>query len=231
LEYAVDYERIYFDIIKKRQQEPPAGYSERHHVIPKSLGGSDLPTNIVRLTAREHFLCHYLLTKIYPSGNIHYKMIKAFGCMMWWTGDNHQRHQCNSRLYERLKKEHAVAMSRTQQGSNNSQFGSMWVNNGIESKKIKGDEDIPEGWERGRVKKVKPPKVKKKRVYPPGAVKQEKKQDYYTEEQKIQALLESNGNIRKALFALGLNDSGAHYKTMRKIKAAVCPLATNQLKG
>jgi len=35
-------------------------------------------------------------------------------------------------------------------GEKNSQFGSMWITNGIENKKIKKDDIIPEGWNKGR---------------------------------------------------------------------------------
>lgn len=40
-------------------------------------------------------------------------------------------------------------------GSNNSQFGKCWITNGIESKTIKKDDVLPDGWKFGRViKKV-----------------------------------------------------------------------------
>jgi len=42
------------------------GYFEKHHIIPKCMGGSDSPDNIVALTAREHFVAHQLLVKINP---------------------------------------------------------------------------------------------------------------------------------------------------------------------
>lgn len=37
-----------------------------------------------------------------------------------------------------------------QKGEGNSQFGSMWINNGVESRKIKKDSIIPDGWSKGR---------------------------------------------------------------------------------
>jgi hypothetical protein len=40
-------------------------YCERHHIKPRSLGGSDKKSNVVLLTYREHFLAHWLLTKIF----------------------------------------------------------------------------------------------------------------------------------------------------------------------
>ena len=41
-------------------------------------------------------------------------------------------------------------ISKAQLGIKNSQYGTMWITNGLESKKIKKDEQIPEGWNRGR---------------------------------------------------------------------------------
>jgi hypothetical protein len=38
-------------------------YYEAHHIVPRSLGGNDKKSNIVLLTAKEHYLCHRLLTK------------------------------------------------------------------------------------------------------------------------------------------------------------------------
>lgn len=41
------------------------GYVERHHIIPRCMGGSNDRDNLVALTAREHFLAHMLLGKIH----------------------------------------------------------------------------------------------------------------------------------------------------------------------
>lgn len=51
-------------------------YYEKHHIVPKSLGGSNRKENLVLLTAREHFLCHWLLTKMYE-GEARRKMLYA----------------------------------------------------------------------------------------------------------------------------------------------------------
>jgi len=51
-------------------------YIEKHHVIPRSLGGIDSKENLVRLTAREHFVCHLLLTKM-VTGPAQYQMLSA----------------------------------------------------------------------------------------------------------------------------------------------------------
>lgn len=59
--------KIYFQLIEKRSQillTKKSCYCEKHHIIPKSLGGSNNKDNIVVLTAREHFIAHLLLTKM-----------------------------------------------------------------------------------------------------------------------------------------------------------------------
>lgn len=62
----MDYSKIYRDFIASRVSRPvPEGYTERHHILPKSLGGDDSKENIVRLTARDHFFAHMLLAKIH----------------------------------------------------------------------------------------------------------------------------------------------------------------------
>ena len=43
----------------------PQGYVERHHVVPRSMGGDDTASNLVWLTAREHFIAHWLLHRVY----------------------------------------------------------------------------------------------------------------------------------------------------------------------
>lgn len=49
------------------------------------------------------------------------------------------------------KENHSLFMKEKQKGSKNSQFGTMWITNGTENRKIKKDLDsIPEGWYKGR---------------------------------------------------------------------------------
>lgn len=69
--------RVWHDsIINCAKMRTISGYVERHHIIPRSLSGINLKTNIVRLTYREHFLVHWLLTK-FVTGNAQRKMLCA----------------------------------------------------------------------------------------------------------------------------------------------------------
>lgn len=67
-EYTMNYKRIHDLIIKGAQNRITVnGYTEIHHIIPTSEGGVDDDSNKVILTAREHFLVHWLLYKDCPS--------------------------------------------------------------------------------------------------------------------------------------------------------------------
>ena len=74
------YERWHDAIIARARLRRLDLYCEQHHVRPRSLGGDDSPANLVDLTYREHFLVHWLLTKI-CSGNDKHKMVMALHCM------------------------------------------------------------------------------------------------------------------------------------------------------
>lgn len=75
---------------------------EFHHIHPRSLGGSDEHDNIVKLTYRQHFICHWLLTKIYK-GEAKSKMICAFKFMI--EGWQKKYNILNSFSYTMLRKD------------------------------------------------------------------------------------------------------------------------------
>lgn len=60
------YTSIYYAIINRAKSRDLSKdvYTEKHHIIPRSLGGSNSKNNLVNLTAREHRLCHLLLPKM-----------------------------------------------------------------------------------------------------------------------------------------------------------------------
>lgn len=91
------YTRWYFEIIERRRLDVPAGYTENHHIQPESLGGSNQPDNMVRLTAREHYICHLLLTKMLE-GEPKKRMCFAFRSMTR-KRPGMARYQPNSRIY------------------------------------------------------------------------------------------------------------------------------------
>jgi NUMOD3 motif len=97
------YTRWYTDIIQKASIRTELfEYSERHHIIPRSLGGSNKKDNLVRLTAREHFICHWLLVKMVEGTHL-LKMQKALWRMLVKGADYQLRYRPNSRTYESLR--------------------------------------------------------------------------------------------------------------------------------
>jgi hypothetical protein len=75
MNYQWHYDRL-IETRKVRQREK-GKYYERHHIVPKSMGGSNEKENLVYLTAREHFLAHWLLFRIYRNR----EMALAFNAM------------------------------------------------------------------------------------------------------------------------------------------------------
>jgi len=63
----MNYKKHYDMLIERSLSRTLTGYVEKHHIIPKCLGGSDNKDNIAVLTPEEHFLAHQLLVKIYPN--------------------------------------------------------------------------------------------------------------------------------------------------------------------
>ena len=99
----MNYQKIYESIITKAENRSLEDYKEKHHIIPKCLGGVNDKKNIAILTAKEHFICHRLLVEIYPTNN---KLRFALWAMTTLRGKYlKRRYKPSARVYERLKKE------------------------------------------------------------------------------------------------------------------------------
>lgn len=105
----MDYEKNYYDYmnyIKNKNRIYENGKYELHHILPKSLGGTDEKENLILLTYREHYLAHFLLWKIHGNN----KMLYAF-----WLMNNVKSKvyfKINSRVYSKLKKDFAENQSK-----------------------------------------------------------------------------------------------------------------------
>ena len=104
----MDYQKIYNQIIERAKTRQLEGYFEKHHIIPKCLGGSNDKENLIQLTAREHFLCHLLLTEIYPNES---KLKQALWLMSIGKQTTKHKVNINNRLYNRLKLEFQKIMT------------------------------------------------------------------------------------------------------------------------
>lgn len=95
----MEYTRIYTQIIERAKSRQLEGYKEKHHIIPKCLGGNNDKENIVNLTAKEHFLCHKLLVEIYSNNE---KLWYAL-FLMSINKNKKTKYKISSREYERIK--------------------------------------------------------------------------------------------------------------------------------
>jgi hypothetical protein len=105
------YSKYYFNIVDTAKARTLAAhtYIEKHHVVPRSLGGTNAPDNIVKLTAREHLICHRLLIKM-TTGVQKSKMAFAAWRMIF-SNKKHKRVKVTSRIYESIKLEMSKAAS------------------------------------------------------------------------------------------------------------------------
>lgn len=95
------------DHAKGQHRDKSQGYFELHHIIPRSLGGNDGPDNLVLLTAREHFICHMMLSRCTEGVN-KLKMAKAVSMM---TKSSSQQQRYNGKIYECDRRAVAAATS------------------------------------------------------------------------------------------------------------------------
>lgn len=81
------------------------GFVERHHIIPKCMGGDDSFSNLVALPPRAHYIAHYLLWKAYPENR---KLAHAFAMMA--VSNPHQNRILGGKLYEAAKSARSSAL-------------------------------------------------------------------------------------------------------------------------
>jgi hypothetical protein len=107
----MEYLKIYNKIIELAKFRNLSGYTEKHHIIPKCLGGSNKRENIVSLTPKEHYICHKLLCEIYPTDN---KLKYAFWRMCNVTNNEFQdrNYKVSSNVYSRIKNEISLITSK-----------------------------------------------------------------------------------------------------------------------
>lgn len=99
MNYTLHYNKL-IDRARNRELE---GYSERHHIIPRCMGGSDDENNLVRLTPEEHYVAHQLLFKMHP-----HNPKLAHAAFVMTRSQNGKR---SNKLYSWVRRAHAEAMS------------------------------------------------------------------------------------------------------------------------
>lgn len=101
----MNYKLIYDNIIKKarllNRKKNDCTYYEKHHIIPKCLGGDNTKNNLVLLTFKEHFICHKLLYKIHENSKDSYKLMYALHRM--YSKGNTENVVKSGKFYQEVK--------------------------------------------------------------------------------------------------------------------------------
>ena len=126
------YKNWYFSIIENAKNRTyDSSFYEKHHIIPSSLGGSDNLDNIVCLLFKEHFICHWLLTKFTTSSSKG-KMCSALRMMMNSSSTNRRvltsgqyeiARTALSRIKRKMSDEFKQKQSDSKKGNLNPMFG------------------------------------------------------------------------------------------------------------
>lgn len=117
----MDYYKHYTLLINRAKNRTLTGYFERHHIVPRCMGGSDNKSNIVELTPEEHYVAHQLLVKIHPNND---KLIYA--ALYMSAGSKYAKR--NNKRYGWLKRKHQeICKKRTHQ--KNPSYGTRWYSN------------------------------------------------------------------------------------------------------
>jgi len=206
------------------------GYFEKHHIIPRCLGGDNSKNNIVNLTPEEHYVAHQLLVKMYPDNA---KLIFALN-MMTVSGSKAIR---SNKRYGWIKRQHQNAAKINSFGVRNSQYGSCWIYDPItlQNKKIAKTElevYIKIGWIKGRYV----PKEKVKCLECGGSFRPQKNEricskkckdrrtktaSYYGREQELLEFYKKKGSLNAALKEMGYPGAVSHwYRWAKKVISA-----------
>lgn len=139
----MNYQRIYHDLVQrgKRRVSDRAVYTESHHIVPRCMGGDDTNVNLVELTAREHFLAHWLLHKIHPKN---FKVLAAWNAFSQ-AGRNNSR--VTSHLYS-ICREKWINELRSRKHSHpewwdlwtKNASNTVWMNDGKKNFRIKAED-------------------------------------------------------------------------------------------
>lgn len=127
----MNYSKVYDAFIASKSNRVLDGYFETHHITPKSLGGSNDKSNLIKLTAKEHFLAHRLLAKIHGG-----KMWAALSYMTRRGVTSAKGVKITSRVYDLARKKDAEYKSVKYSGENNPFYGKTFTPEQLE--KLKG---------------------------------------------------------------------------------------------
>lgn len=141
----MNYKKHYETLCGRAKTRLLEGYTEKHHVIPRCMGGDNSPDNIVELTPEEHYVAHQLLVKMHPDN----KGLVWAAHLMTTHSKNGERE--GNKLYGWLRKKNAK-LAKQRKGKKNGSYGRSWYYNPTTLETVKClYNEVPEGYIKGRV--------------------------------------------------------------------------------
>jgi hypothetical protein len=163
----MDYKGIYKKFILDRAQKQDeliqsGNYFERHHILPRSMGGDNSKSNLICLTAGDHYFAHLLLAKTY--GGVQWRGVEAlinlpgsskrrevFAKRRWVEKARIESAKVNS---ERVKGQHASGklLNSVSEEANQKRKDTFakkefrHITNGVSGGRLANGEIMPEGW-------------------------------------------------------------------------------------
>jgi hypothetical protein len=134
------YFNWYKSIIERAKNRKIKGYREKHHILPRCMGGEDSKENLVYLTPEEHYVCHQILIRMYPN-----ESSLIFAAKMMTVNNFSTQKRNGNKLYGWLKRKAQEQMSLIQKDTAH-------INKNGKKKKIKKEElgfYIEKGWKLG----------------------------------------------------------------------------------
>lgn len=150
-------------ICDKAKQRHTTEYTELHHVIPESFfiirtrrdgvpgwldGNPNDQSNLVRLTAKEHYICHMLLVKM-TTGQARRKAAYALHAMNTLANPSQARVRANSGAYSMARRQYGLEKSKNMIGEQNHMFGKRRTKESIEKQRLSRKSNNKSSWNRG----------------------------------------------------------------------------------
>lgn len=162
----MNYKEMYDQLVVFRKQHKlvksneEVGKIEEHHILPRCCGGTDDPENLVNLYAKEHFMAHYYLWKIYENDKFGQKLLNAFWMMCIMSSASQERtYQEYVKMSEeyqdartKFAKQQSETISNKVSANKNGHFGKHWYYDPLTNESHRYvDGKQPNGWILGRV--------------------------------------------------------------------------------
>lgn len=170
----MNYLKIYNQIIEKYKKlnlkKGKGIYLECHHILPRCMNGNNNKENLVNLPAREHFICHLLLPRIYKDTKYKYSLWNAANRFIYGN-DMKNKIKITSYQYKIIRDNYSKFCKIQYKGEGNPNYGNKWTDEQKRnlSNKKKGITLIERvGIEQAKIIKKKLSEIQKKRIHKKG---------------------------------------------------------------